>query len=156
MKKLFIIIITFFIVAVSFAYCGKEVDNINDGIENTDSITVKNKMKITVGSKIFTAILYDNPTVTALKERLPLRVTMTDLNNNEKYYHFENPLPTNASNPGTIQNGDLMLYQNYSMVLFYKTFSSSYSYTKLGKIKDAVGLEVALRSRNITVTFELD
>ena len=133
----------------SFASCDKE-NRITD-----DTTIMNSKMNIKVGNQIFTATLYDNPTVTALKQRLPLTVTMIDLNSNEKYYHFSDPLPTNASSPGTIQNGDLMLYQNYSLVLFYKAFSTSYSYTRLGRIDNPSGLEAALGSGNVTVTFEL-
>jgi hypothetical protein len=128
--------------------------NNHNGDRNNNDQT-GGKMKITVGTAVFTATLYDNPTVTALKQRLPFTVTMIELNSNEKYYHIADPLPTNASNPGTIQIGDLMLYQNYSLVLFYKTFSTSYSYTRLGRVDNPEGLAAALGSGNVTVKFEL-
>ena len=80
---------------------------------------------------------------------------MKELNNNEKYYDLPHSLPTNSSNPGTIQNGDLMLYGSKTIVLFYKTFPTSYSYTRLGYINNPSGLQSALGSGNVTVTFEL-
>lgn len=112
-------------------------------------------MKITVGSSVFTATLYDNPTATAFKAMLPMTINMSELNNNEKFYYFSNTLPTNASFGGSIQVGDLMLYGNNCLVLFYESLNTSYSYTRLGKISDTTGLVAALGSGNIMVSFEL-
>jgi len=112
-------------------------------------------MRITVGSKVFTATLSDNATATTFKTMLPLTVNMTELNHNEKYADLAGDLPRKASNPGTIHTGDLMLYGTNTLVLFYKTFSTSYSYTRIGKVDDPSGLADALGARNVTVTFEL-
>ena len=85
-----------------------------------------------------------------------LTLTMTELNNNEKYADLVESLPTNAFNPGTIQNGDLMLYGSNTLVLFYKTFSTSYNYTKIGKTNNPEGLLEILGSGNVAVTFEIN
>ena len=81
---------------------------------------------------------------------------MVELNRNEKYADLPRNLPTNASNPGTIQTGDLMLYGASTLVLFYKTFPTSYSYTRLGRIDDVAGFAAALGSGNVTVIYELE
>ena len=112
-------------------------------------------MKITIGSKVFKATLFDNETTKAFKALLPMSVTMTELNGNEKYFHLSTDIPTNSTRPGTIKAGDLMLYGGNSVVLFYETFSSSYSYTKLGRIDDVTELAKAVGKKDITVTFEL-
>ena len=111
-------------------------------------------MRITVGSAVFSATLSDNATARAFAAKLPLALSMRDVNANEKYYELPDSLPANASNPGTIQAGDIMLYGSNGLVLFYKTFSTSYSYTRIGKIDDAAGLAAALGVGKVTITFE--
>jgi hypothetical protein len=114
------------------------------------------KLKVSVGSAVFTATLHDNATAAAFRAKLPVTIQMIELNGNEKYYDLPDNLPNNASNPGTIQAGDLMLYGSNTLVLFYKTFSTSYSYTKLGHIDNPTGLATALGSGNVTVTFDVE
>jgi hypothetical protein len=115
-----------------------------------------NQMRIMIGSNTFTATLYDNGTATAFKGTLPMTVKMSELNGNEKYCDLSVNLPTNASNPAKIQSGDLMIYGSNTLVLFYRTFSTSYSYTRLGRINDTTGLAAAVGSGSVTVTYELE
>ena len=114
------------------------------------------KMKMKIGSRTFNATLYDNPTATRLKAMLPLTLDMRELNGNEKYFHFSTNLPSDASNPGTIRTGDLMLWGANSLVLFYKTFPTSYSYTKVGRIENPSELSSAVGSGNVKVALELE
>ena len=113
-------------------------------------------MKIKIGNSTFTATLNDNATATAFKSMLPMTITMIELNGNEKYYDLPGSLPTNASNARTIRNGDLMIYGSNTLVLFYKSFTTSYNYTKIGRINDTTGLDTAVGSGNVKVTFELE
>ncbi len=114
-----------------------------------------NQITITVGSKTFNTTLIDSPTTKAFKTLLPITIDMKELNGNEKYFDFPESLPTNAANPKSIQNGDLMLYGSNTLVLFYEPFSTSYSYTKIGKIDNPEGLMEALGSGQVEVTFKL-
>src|SRR5438270_13730354 len=114
------------------------------------------RIKIKIGSKNFAAVLDDNATAAAFQARLPMTVEMTELNGNEKYGRLSGNLPTNSANPGTIQTGDLMLYGSGTVVLFYKTFPTSYEYTRLGRVKDTTGLAEAAGSGAVTVTFTVD
>ena len=85
-----------------------------------------------------------------------MTVNMVELNQNEKYVDLSHDLPANASNPKVIQAGDLMLYGSSTLVLFYKTFSTLYSYTNLGRIDEPARLAATLESGNVTVRFELE
>ena len=111
---------------------------------------------IEVGDKTFTATLYDNETVRALTEMLPLTLNMSELNGNEKYYYLDDTLPTNSQRPSGIKEGDIMLYGNSCLVLFYESFSTSYSYTPIGHIDDPSGLAKALGRGSAEVTFRID
>ena len=149
-------IITFiscFLCIQLFAACDKSIEVTSS--PDDDSITDSMKLKITVGTNTFTATLYNNATVAAFKSRLPMTINMSELNRNEKYFDLPDNLPANSSNPGTIQTGDLMLYGSNTLVLFYKSFSTSYSYTRLGRIDNTSGLTAAVGSGNVTVTFAL-
>ena len=108
-----------------------------------------------LATRSFAATLSDNATATAFKKLLPLSVTMTELNGNEKLFRLPGTLPARASTPSSIQTGDLMLYGPNTLVLFYKSFPTTYSYTTIGRIDDPAGLEAALGSGTVAVTFEV-
>lgn len=111
-------------------------------------------MKIIIGGKTFDAVLEDNAAARAFAEKLPLEISMTELNGNEKYFRFNEKFPSNDSRFATIHAGDLLLWSSNTVVLFYKTFSSGYSYTRLGKILNPAGLNAAAGNGNIRVRFE--
>jgi len=157
MKYSFAVLLFLFPVFMGSA-CEKESfpDNANTqnkGDKNDDSMS--NKIRIKVGNNSFIVTLSDNATATVFKALLPMTIAMTELNGNEKYFDLPVSLPTNASRPSSIQSGDLMLYGSRTVVLFYKTFSTPYSYTKLGRVDDIAGLAAALGSENVTVTIEV-
>jgi hypothetical protein len=113
------------------------------------------KIKVTTGTASFVATTSNNATAKAFIALLPLTISMSELNGNEKYAFLSNNLPSAPENPGTIQSGDLMLYGSICLVLFYETFSTAYSYTKIGYIDKPAELKSALGLGNSTVTFEL-
>ena len=113
------------------------------------------KIKITIGTTSFVATTYDNATAKAFIALLPITVTMNELNGNEKYNYLSGNLPNSPVNPATINNGDLMLYGSTCIVLFYETFTTSYSYTKIASVDNPTNLKTALGSNNPTVTFEV-
>ena len=148
--RLFMIIFSVLFLFTGFAPCDKG----DTGNGNNNPNSASNQMRIKIGSSIFIATLSDNATAAAFKAMLPMTINMSELNENEKYFRLSVDLPTNASNPGTIQSGDLMIYGSNTLVLFYKTFSTSYDYTRLGRINDTTGLAAAVGSGSVTVTYE--
>jgi hypothetical protein len=157
MKYLFLIILSGFIFYSCFAKQGKENSNHPNTQSNINANHKMggNKMKITIGKSTFIAILYDNKTAEALKALLPLSLNMRELNANEKYAQLSTDLPTNATSIGTIQEGDLLLWGSNTLVVFYKTFPTSYQYTKIGRIENPEGLAAAVGSGNVTINFSL-
>ena len=154
MKDLFLIVSYAFSIFTSSASC--ENDNAAPGQVNINANPSGSKMIIRIGTSTFNATLYDNATASAFTSMLTLTLDMVELNGNEKYADLSRSLPTKAGNPGTIQSGNLMLCGSSTLVLFYKSFSTSYTYTMLGRIDDVTGLAAALGPGNVNVTFELD
>ncbi len=113
-------------------------------------------MWMTVGEHRFAITLADSAASAAFASLLPFTLEMAELNGNEKHADLPKALPTNASLPGTIHNGDLMLYGKRTLVVFYSTFSSSYSYTRLGRVDHPANLAEALGSRGVRVVFSMD
>lgn len=111
-------------------------------------------MKMIVGEYTFDVEYVDNNTAEAFKKMLPVTLKMEELNGNEKYCYIDSSLPTASSNPGTINAGDIMLFGSNCVVVFYETFKTSYSYTRIGKVKDTASLKKALGSGNVTIKFE--
>lgn len=131
----------------------KNEENTNN--ENIEGEEDSMRLNIKIGDKNFTATLEDNETTRSLLKKLPLTINMSELHGNEKYYYFDENLPTNSQNIRNINTGDLMIYGSNCLVIFYESFSTSYSYTKIGHIDNPEGLEQTLGSGNITVTFEV-
>lgn len=160
-KPLLTTLIMFFFLSISMSSCAKnnELGTTQENANNTNGNTTNpagSKMKLTIGTAVFTATLSNNATGNAFKARLPLTLNMTELNSNEKYSDFQTSLPSNAANPGTIQTGDLLLYGSNTLVLFYKTFSTSYRYTSIARIDNPSGFAAALGNKNVTVKFEME
>lgn len=152
MRHSFILVCCISAMFVSITFCSADTSASRN--DNNTLLTAV-KMKIIIGDKTFIATLNENATANAFKDLLPLSLNMIELNGNEKYADFSQSLKTNASNPATINAGDIMLYGSSTVVLFYKTFATSYSYTKLGKIDDIEGLTKAVGPGNVIVRFEL-
>ena len=133
----------------------QEINNITNNKTNDETKgDVNLNINVVVGNKVFPATLENNEISKKFISMLPLEINMIELNDNEKYYNLDKELPTNSYNQKKINSGDIMLYGNKCLVLFYKTFNTSYSYTKLGSINNPKDLESALGNGNVIIRFE--
>lgn len=119
-----------------------------------DTSAMSHRITITIGDKAFAATLAHNRTANAFRELLPLSITMSELNGNEKLFRLPANLPTQESVPPSIQAGDLMLYGARTVVLFYKSFPTIYSYTRIGRLDDPAGLVAAVGPGSVAVKVE--
>lgn len=93
-------------------------------------------MKLILNNVSYMVTLEDNDTAKALVNLLPLDLTMRELNGNEKYVYLPNHLPSDPKEIATIKRGDLMLYGTNCLVLFYKSFKTTFPYTKIGRVEN--------------------
>ena len=125
MKK---ILLYLFITIILLTGCAskkiKESDKVNTNVE------------VVINNKSYKLELENNKTTLELIKLLPLEITMNDLNNNEKYFYLDKNLPTEEENINSINKGDVMLFGNNCLVIFYKSFETSYTYTKIGHISN--------------------
>ncbi|UXR71600.1 cyclophilin-like fold protein [Staphylococcus sp. IVB6238] len=109
-------------------------------------------ISLTIKDKTYHASLLDNAATQRLLTLLPLTISMSDFHHNEKYHTLDTSLPTQHEAVETIQSGDLMLYGSDTIVLFYESFSTPYTYTRLGHLIDDHGLRETLGHGDVTVT----
>lgn len=159
-----IIILVGVFIIINLKYDDSDNSNNNDKEQETDINTneevdgddLSMKINLTINGNNFTATLEDNETTRELLNRLPLELNMSELNGNEKYYYFDENLPTNSYRPGSISTGDIMLYGSDCLVIFYEDFDTPYSYTRIGKIDNVDNLKDVLGSGNVNVTISID
>ena len=104
-------------------------------VPDTGEVSDMYDITIRINGKEFPAKLYQSETTKSIMQKLPLSITMDELNGNEKYYYFSDSFPTEAERVSEIHAGDLKLYGSSCLVLFYESFSTSYSYTSLGYVE---------------------
>lgn len=131
MKKslLFIIVV---IISLFTIGCNNETNKQENTNETNEVIS---SMKVTINDIEYTLYLADTKAAQQLVEYAPFEVTMKELNGNEKYVYLSDGFTVDSFKPTHIEKGDVMLFDNSCIVIFYKSFNTSgYSYTRLGHI----------------------
>lgn len=122
-----------------------------DASEAREEHMVTERIVIDVGGQEYSATLADTEAAREFAALLPLQLQMEELNGNEKYSYLDNPMPTDARNPGTIHAGDIMLFGSSCIVLFYDTFPTQYTYTPIATLDDPDGLAEAVGRGDVEV-----
>lgn len=106
-----------------------------------DNMFFKSNINVNIDGIDYTVTLEDNETSRKFYSKLNQEFVMSDLNNNEKYVYMKYSLPNNASSVNHINAGDIMLYNSNCLVIFYKSFDTEYSYTRIGHINNLEELD---------------
>ena len=147
-------IVMIFLVSISVVLvaCGnKEASK-----KMTESDKKEQVMTVEVNGQKFEAELYDNDTADAFKKMLPITFSMNEHNGNEKYIYMDQALPSASERIGSIQNGDIMLFGSDCLVVFYESFQTSYTYTRIGYIENSDGLSSVLGSGSAEISFYME
>lgn len=112
-------------------------------------------MMIEVSGQTFVVELEDNDCARAFVAMLPTTLSMEELNGNEKYCYLDESLPSSPEAVGEIRAGDVMLFGNDCVVVFYQSFQTPYTYTRIGHIDDTACLAEALGQGSAEVAFSL-
>ena len=138
------------LIKIRYNLDGGNVDFVDKGIEVDNIMKDSRNINVNINDKRYTLVIEDNETAKKFISLLPQEFNMKELNGNEKYVYMNNSLPTNSINPEHIESGDVMLYGSDCLVIFYKSFDTNYSYTKIGHIDNLPDLG----NDNIIVKFE--
>jgi hypothetical protein len=183
-KKIFICIIIIILVLIGITVCLNLSKNNNDSRSNSNNINkvlstqVKqdensvveenivdnlekenvNMIKLKIDNNVLEVELEENETTRRLIEKLEngsIIINASDYGGFEKIGSLGFKLPQNDKNIST-SAGDIVLYQGDKISLFYN--SNSWSYTKIGKIKNITSKELKkiLGDGDIILTFSLD
>jgi hypothetical protein len=143
-----ILVVVVVTVAITTILMNNKSPNIGPELDQETPIANNNEKKNKM-AKIYASLnnekleinLEENSTTSALVKLLPLDITMNDLNKNEKYAYLDESLPINTYSPKHIEAGDVMLFGDNCLVIFYESFDTSYSYSKIGHINNLPELD---------------
>ena len=140
----------------------EELDTVSEGRDDKgvstptaqDEVETNMLTTMDINGVTFSVQLADNDTAHAFAARLPMELSMEELNGNEKYCYLDEPLPSNAEAIGHIEAGDVMLYGDSCIVVFYESHDTSYSYARIGAVENPEDLAAAVGSGPVDVRFE--
>ncbi|MGC6767941.1 cyclophilin-like fold protein [Enterococcus sp. LJL51] len=115
-------------------------------IDGKESLRI---VKLKLDNQDFQLELEENETVEELTAQFPLSLELEDLNQNEKYAYLSKALPTAPQRIVQIEKGDVLLFGSDCLVIFYESFETNYTYTRIGKIKEAAALDFLKERKSV-------
>lgn len=111
--------------------------DINKSLDVSEQYKKIKEIKVYIGGREADVTFEDNISVKELAVYAPYNhMPLIDLNNNSKYCILKRKLNTDSNITKTTKKGDIMLYKNNNIIIFYKDAENNYSYTKLGHINN--------------------
>ena len=155
MKRFFLIVTIMNLLIFGICGCSNNEVIKENELNGSDEKVSTNEIKLKVNDRELVVELESNSATKALIEKLNEKDIVVNAN---EYGGFEKVGDLNFSLPRederiTTEAGDIVLYQGNQISLFYN--SNSWSYTKLGRIKnvDAEELKDILGSGDVSLIF---
>lgn len=136
------------LLSLGLAGCGPAVPvstEIKQEVEENDT------MNININGQVASVQLEDNTTTKAILANMPFTIQMDDLHQNEKYHYFDKSFPVSPQPIQTIEAGDVLLYQNNCLVIFYQAAEPVVPYTRIGKISRFQDIRASFGNKSVSV-----
>lgn len=147
MKRIiFFLFLLIFLTGCEINYQNKEKNTLKKEVSGKNMI----QRNVIINDKNYNFYLEKNETSLEFISLLPKKILLKELNGNEKYHYLDISLSTDSSVPSQIHKGDVMLFGDNCLVVFYKDFKTTYSYTKIGFIDNLPDFG----SEDVEITFE--
>lgn len=157
LRNIIIIIGIIIIILISWDLLKTDLKEENNHKESEQNIEQENiAVKIKINGQEVKATFYLNETTLELIKLFPLKIKMKDLNKNEKYTYLEKNLKTDQIVPERIKRGDIKLYGDNCLVIFYEDLKNAYMYTEIGYIEEKSNWIDMIRANEVTAILELD
>jgi hypothetical protein len=84
-----------------------------------NAVLLQERLSITIGDQVLTAVLYDNPSARDFLTLLPVTVTMYEFRNREKYGHLPRSLVRGGTETHAYEVGDVIYSPVRSNLAFF-------------------------------------
>lgn len=110
---------------------------------------------VSIGLKTYSVTVEDNDAAKVFFDRVPLSLTLNEWAGNSEYYaRLSEKINTDGiKSPSAFETGDIAIYNNTSLVIFYADTKNTEGYAKIGHIVESEGMKDALKAAKGKVIF---